>query len=444
MRVVVRDRRPHNGAQNLAEFIVEGGAKLNGEIVASGNKNAALPLLAASLLTTEPVTLRNMPRIRDVLTLIELLSVLGAKVEWIEANAVRVDASGVSACAIDPSLSREIRASILLAGPMLARCGSVSLPPPGGDVIGRRRLDTHFLAFEALGAAVTIDATVYSLERDELVGADIMLDEASVTATENAIMAASLARGVTVLRNAASEPHVQDLCHMLVSMGSTIDGIGTNTLTIHGVKALRGTDFTVGADNVEVTSWIVIGALCGGDQGLLVRNASPQHLPMTRIMLNKLGVRFDARGGDVFVPGRQELVVTPDLGGAVPKIDDGIWPAYPADSMSPTIVAATQARGTVLIFEKMYESRLFFVDKLIAMGAQIILCDPHRCVVVGPTRLRGERVQSPDIRAGLALVIAALCAEGRSVISNVQQIDRGYEGFADKLRRLGANITRSE
>jgi UDP-N-acetylglucosamine 1-carboxyvinyltransferase len=434
----------HTEQHNLAEFIVEGGAKLNGAIVASGNKNAALPLLAATLLTSEPVTLRNMPRIRDVLTLIELISALGAKVEWIEANAVRVDPSGVTACAIDPALSREIRASILLAGPMLARCGSVSLPPPGGDVIGRRRLDTHFLAFEALGASVTIGTSAYSLERDELVGADIMLDEASVTATENAIMAASLARGITVLRNAASEPHVQDLCRMLVAMGSTIEGIGTNMLTIHGVKALRGTDFTVGADNVEVTSWIVIGALCGGKQGLLVRNASPQHLPMTRIMLNKLGVRFDVRGEDVFVPGHQELIVTPDLGGAVPKIDDGIWPAYPADSMSPTIVAATQARGTVLVFEKMYESRLFFVDKLIGMGAQIILCDPHRCVVVGPTKLHGERVQSPDIRAGFALVIAALCAEGRSVISNVQQIDRGYEGFADKLRRLGADITRIE
>jgi UDP-N-acetylglucosamine 1-carboxyvinyltransferase len=285
---------------------------------------------------------------------------------------------------------------------------------------------------------------VYSLERDELVGADIMLDEASVTATENAIMAAALARGVTTIRNAASEPHVQDLCNLLIAMGSEIDGVGTNMLTIHGKHVLHGADFTIGADNIEVTSWIVIGALCGGRDGLLIKNASPQNLPMTRIMLRKLGIRFDARGPDVFVPGMQELVVEADMGGAVPKIDDGIWPLYPADAMSPAIVAATQARGTVLIFEKMYESRLFFVDKLIAMGAQIILCDPHRCVVVGPNKLRGERVQSPDIRAGLALVIAALCAEGRSVISNVQQIDRGYEGFADKLRRLGANITRVE
>ncbi len=327
---------------------------------------------------------------------------------------------------------------------MLARCGSVTLPPPGGDVIGRRRLDTHFLAFEALGASITAAPGFYTLERDELVGADIMLDEASVTATENAIMAAALAKGTTVLRNAASEPHVQDLCRMLVSMGLEIDGIGTNTVIMHGKPTLHGTDFTVGADNIEVTSWIVIGALCGGRNGMLIRNASTQHLPMTRIMLRKLGIRFDVRGDDVFVPGLQELVVEPDMGGAVPKIDDGIWPLYPADAMSPTIVAATQARGTVLIFEKMYESRLFFVDKLIAMGAQIILCDPHRCVVVGPNKLRGERVQSPDIRAGLALVIAALCADGESVISNVQQIDRGYERFADKLRSLGAQITRQD
>lgn len=427
----------------MAEFIIQGGAKLGGEVIASGNKNAALPLLAATLLTDKTVTLHNVPRIRDVLMLIELIRSLGAIVEWIGANSVRVNAAGVSACSIDPGLSREIRASILLAGPMLARCGSVTLPPPGGDVIGRRRLDTHFLAFEALGASITATQRFYSLERDELVGADIFLDEASVTATENAIMAAALATGVTVLRNAASEPHVQDLCHLLGAMGLRIDGIASNTLTIHGAQELSGAEFTVGADNIEVTSWIVIGALCAGDKGLLIRDASPQHLDMTGIMLRKLGIRFEVRGEDIFVPGNQELIVAPDMGGAVPKIDDGIWPLFPADAMSPTIVAATQARGTVLIFEKMYESRLFFVDKLIAMGAQIILCDPHRCVVVGPSKLHGgERMQSPDIRAGLALVIAALIAEGESVISNVEQIDRGYERFSERLRALGANIER--
>jgi UDP-N-acetylglucosamine 1-carboxyvinyltransferase len=428
----------------LAEFIIQGGAKLHGEVRASGNKNAALPLIAATLLTDEPVTLHNVPRIRDVMTLIELVRSLGAHAEWTAQNTLRVNASGVSACAIDPRLSSEIRASILLAGPMLARCGSVTMPPPGGDVIGRRRLDTHFLAFEALGASINVTPRFFSLERDELRGADIFLDEASVTATENAIMAAALAKGITVLRNAASEPHVQDLCKMLRAMGLTIDGIGSNTLTIEGAQRLHGTEFTVGADNIEVASWIVIGALCGGSKGLLIRDASPDQLTMTRVMFRKLGIQFEARGEDVFVPGLQELGMQADMGGAIPKIDDGIWPAFPADAMSPTIVAATQARGTILFFEKMFESRLYFTERLIAMGAQIILCDPHRCVVVGPSKLRGERVNSPDIRAGLALVIAALVADGESVISNVQQIDRGYERFSDRLRALGANIERRD
>lgn len=428
----------------MAEFHIQGGARLGGEVVASGNKNAALPLLAATLLSDEPVTLNNVPRIRDVLMLIELIQTLGATVTWTGANSVRVAASGVSACAIDPKLSREIRASILLAGPMLARCGSVTLPPPGGDVIGRRRLDTHFLAFEALGASITSTPRYFSLERDELVGTEILLDEASVTGTENAIMAAALARGVTTLRNAASEPHVQDLCRMLTAMGLHIDGIGSNTLMIHGVERLRGTEFTVGADNIEVTSFIVLGAVCGGDKGLLIRNAGPENLGMTRLYLRRLGIQFEARGVDLFVPGNQTLRVEAEFDGGITKIDDAPWPGFPADAMSPTIVAATQAEGTVLIHEKMFESRLYFVDKLIGMGARIILCDPHRCVVSGPSHLRGERVQSPDIRAGVALVIAALAADGESVISNVQQIDRGYERFADKLCGIGAQLERRD
>ena len=428
----------------VAQFHIQGGERLSGEVVASGNKNAALPLLAATLLTTQPVTLHNVPRIRDVLMMIELLQTLGTSVSWIAPNSLRVDASQVSACEIDSKLSREIRASILLAGPMLARCGGVTLPPPGGDVIGRRRLDTHFLAFEALGAQIETAPRYFSLSSSGLRGADILLDEASVTGTENAIMAASLARGTTVLRNAASEPHVQDLCRMLVQMGMRIDGIGSNTLTIYGVEKLGGTEFTVGADNIEVTSFIVLGAVCGGHGGMLIRNAGPENLGMTRLYLRRLGIQFETRGRDVFVPGHQELRVESEFDGGITKIDDGIWPGFPADAMSPTIVAATQAVGTVLIHEKLVESRLYFGVKLIGMGARIIVCDPHRCVVSGPSQLRGGLVQSPDIRAGVALVIAALAAEGESVISNIQQIDRGYENFADKLCGLGAVIERRE
>ncbi len=425
----------------MSEFIIEGGARLSGEVIASGNKNAALPLLSACLLTDQPMTLHNVPHIRDVHTMIQLLQSLGASADWVGTNSVRVHAAKVDARDLDPNLCREIRASILLAGPMLTRVGEVRLPPPGGDVIGRRRLDTHFLAFSAMGATIGMNGD-FHLNADGLTGADIMLDEASVTATENAIMAAALAKGTTVLRNAASEPHVQDLCRSLAVMGLRIEGVGSNTLTIHGRDRLRGGEFTIGADNIEVTSFIVIGAVMGDDDGLWIRNASPEHLSMTRLMLRRIGIRFDCVGNDVFVPGNQRLVVEPEFDGYMPKIDSNLWPAYPADAMSPAIIAATQAEGTVLIHEKMFESRLYFVDKLIGMGARIVLCDPHRCVVQGPSKLRGERVQSPDIRAGVALVIAALCAEGTSVISNVQQIDRGYERFEEKLRGIGAKIER--
>ncbi len=426
-----------------SEFIIEGGAKLGGEVKASGNKNAALPLLASCILTDEPVTFNNLPRIRDVLTMLKLLQSLGVTVEWVGENSARLCAANLNPAKLDPQLCRDIRASILLAGPMLARLGEVRLPPPGGDVIGRRRLDTHFLAFSAMGADIGINGD-FHLNASGLNGADILLDEASVTATENALMAAAMAKGTTVLRNAASEPHVQDLCRSLVKMGLRIDNIGTNTLVIQGRERLRGGEFTIGADNIEVTSFIVMGALCAGDRGLLIRDASPEHLSMTQLMLRRIGIRFEARGNDVFVPGNQRLVVEPEFDGYMPKIDDMPWPAFPADAMSPAIVAATQAEGTVLFHEKMFESRLFWVDKLIGMGARIVLCDPHRCVVQGPSRLRAERVQSPDIRAGVALVIAALCAEGTSVIQNAQQIDRGYEMFEAKLRSIGANIERRE
>jgi UDP-N-acetylglucosamine 1-carboxyvinyltransferase len=424
-----------------SEFVIQGGAKLQGEVIASGNKNAALPLLAACLLTDEPLVLHNVPRIRDVEIMMQLLRTLGASAEWIGPNSLRLQAADVNACDLSRDLCREIRASILLAGPMLGRVGEIRLPPPGGDVIGRRRLDTHFLAFSALGASIAVNGD-FQLSADGLAGADILLDEASVTATENAIMAAALARGTTVLRNAASEPHVQDLCHCLIRMGLTIENVGSNTLIIHGRERLGGAEFTLGADNIEVTSFIVIGALCGGERGLWIRKAAPEHLGMTRLVLRRLGIRFDVEGGDVFVPGHQRLVVEPEFDGYMPKIDDNPWPAFPADAISSAIVAATQAEGSVLFHEKMFESRLYWVDKLISMGARIVLCDPHRCVVQGPSRLRGERVQSPDIRAGVALVIAALCAEGESVIQNAQQIDRGYERFEEKLRAIGANIVR--
>ena len=423
----------------MSEFIIDGGQRLKGEVRASGNKNATLPLIAAALLTEEPVTLRNVPRISDVMTLLHLVESLGARVSWPETNTVRIDAKTIDVRALDPRLCREIRASILLAGPLLARTGDVSLPPPGGDVIGRRRLDTHFLAFKGLGARVDYDG-LFRLQSKGLVGADIMLDEASVTATENAIMAAALAKGTTVLHNAASEPHVQDLCHCLNRMGGRIENIGSNTLVIQGVPRLNGCEFTVGADNIEVASFVVLGAVCG--DGVWIRDAAPRQLRMTQIALEKLGIRFEISGEDVFVPGRQTLEVDPDFGGSIPTISDAPWPGYPADAMSVAVVAATQSRGTVLIHEKMFESRLYFVDKLIAMGARVVLCDPHRCVVQGVTRLRGEVVQSPDIRAGVALVIAALCADGRSVIGNVGQIDRGYERFEEKLRGLGAQIER--
>jgi UDP-N-acetylglucosamine 1-carboxyvinyltransferase len=425
----------------MSEYVIEGRARLNGEVLSSGNKNAALPLLACSLLTDQPLVLHNVPRINDVHIMLQLLQTLGVSVEWIDTNSVRVCAAEVNVCALDPDLCRDIRASILLAGPMLARCGDFRMPPPGGDVIGRRRLDTHFLAFSALGAAISVNGD-FHISAERLTGADVMLDEASVTASENAIMASALARGTTVLRNAASEPHVQDVCRCLIQMGLRIDNIGSNTLVVHGRERLHGTEFTIGADNIEVTSFIVIGALMGGERGLWIRNASPEHLGMTRLMLRRIGIRVEVHGPDVFVPGNQRLVVEPEFDGYMPKIDDMPWPAFPADAMSPAIVAATQAEGLVLFHEKMFESRLYWVDKLIAMGARVILCDPHRCVVQGPSRLRAERVQSPDIRAGVALVIAALCAEGTSVIQNAQQIDRGYERFEDKLRAIGAKIER--
>ncbi|HEY67770.1 MAG: UDP-N-acetylglucosamine 1-carboxyvinyltransferase [Chloroflexi bacterium] len=423
----------------MEKFIIEGGHPLSGTVTASGNKNAALPLLAACLLTDEPVTLHNLPAIGDVQTMGELLADVGVSIEKLDPHTWRVHAREVRTSELSRDLFGRIRGSITLAGPMLARTGAVHLPRPGGDVIGRRRVDTHFLALSALGAEVSTDGT-FRLRGGRLYGADILLDEASVTATENAIMAATLAKGTTIIRNAACEPHVQDLCHMLCNLGAQIEGIGSNTLVIHGVERLGGGEYIIGPDYMEVGSYIALAAVTGGK--LLIKNAAPEHMRMVALVFERLGVRFEARGNDIFVPAEQSLTIVPDIGGAIPSIYDAPWPGFPADLMSVAIVLASQSGGTVLIHEKMFESRLYFVDKLIAMGARIILCDPHRCVVQGPSPLHGDEMESPDIRAGMALLIAALCAEGQSIIRNIRQIDRGYEQVEEKLRPLGARIRR--
>lgn len=423
----------------MEKFVIEGGHPLHGVVVPSGNKNGALALLAATLLTDQKVVLKNVPRIKDVETMLAIMADIGVDVEWSGDHELTVQARDLTTTRLNPDLCREIRASILFAGPMLARCGCIDLPLPGGDVIGRRRVDTHLAALRALGAEIEVDAG-YKMRADKLRGQDILLDEASVTGTENTIMAACLAEGTTIIRNAACEPHVQDLARFLNSLGAQISGIGTNTLTIHGVKKLGGGPCWITSDYIEVGSFIGLAAVTQGE--ILIKNAAPENLRMIRLMLERLGVKIEIRGEDVFVPGDQELRVIPDAHGAIPKIDDGIWPAFPTDMMSIAVVVATQAEGTILIHEKMYEGRLYFVDKLISMGARIILCDPYRAVVVGPSKLHGERLESPDIRAGMALLIAALCAEGQSTIRNIGQIDRGYERIEEKLQALGAKIER--
>jgi UDP-N-acetylglucosamine 1-carboxyvinyltransferase len=429
-------------AEALAgSFVIEGGRPLSGRVRAAGNKNGALPILAASLLTHEPVLLQNVPRIRDVEVMLEVIATLGADAEWVGPNEVRVHAEDLARVEIDDDLGRQIRTSILLAGPLLARYGRVVVPPPGGDVIGRRRIDTHVHALSALGARVTVNRR-YEMETDGLRGGFVLLDEASVTGTENTIMAAVTAPGETVIYNAACEPHVQDLCHFLISLGAQIDGIGSNMLRIHGVEALRGGTYRIAPDHIEVASFIGLAAVTGGD--VTIDEVDVAHLQPILPAFAKLGMRIDIDGSSVHVPEGQNLLVENDLGGQIPKIEDGPWPLFPADLTSIALVVATQARGEVLIFEKMFESRLFFVDKLVNMGARIILCDPHRAVVSGPAQLYGQRMESPDIRAGWALLIASLCAEGTSTIGNIVQIVRGYERIEERLRALGAQIERVE
>ncbi|MEP6690169.1 MAG: UDP-N-acetylglucosamine 1-carboxyvinyltransferase [Gemmatimonadaceae bacterium] len=423
------------------QYIVEGGHRLSGTIRPSGNKNAALPIVAAALLTSEPVILENVPRIRDVETLVELLAATGASAEWTARNALRIEAKMVRAASLDPKLCAKIRASILLAGPLLARCGSVTLPPPGGDVIGRRRVDTHFLALEQLGATFTMDRE-FTVSANALRGADVFLDEPSVTATENALMAATAATGVTTLRNAASEPHVQDLAQFLVAMGASIDGIGTNTLTVHGGLPLHGATHRIGPDHIEVGSFIGLAAVTGSE--LRIEEAGIEHLRSVLMGFERLGIVCKVEGKDLIVPADQSREIQSDLGGHVAKLEDQPWPAFPADLMSIAIVTATQCSGLILMHEKMFESRMFFVDKLIGMGAKIVLCDPHRALVAGPAKLRASTMESPDIRAGMAMLLAACCARGTSTINNVGQIERGYERIDERLRVLGAKVTRVE
>lgn len=423
------------------QYIVEGGRRLSGTIRPSGNKNAALPIVAASLLTEQQVTLQNVPRIRDVEILVELVRSVGAKVDWTERNTLHIHAKTVRAAELDPELCRRIRASILLAAPLLARCGEIELPPPGGDVIGRRRLDTHFLALERLGVSFELKDS-FRLTTPALRGADVFLDEPSVTATEQAVTAAAAARGTTVLRNAACEPHVQDLCHFLVAMGCAIEGIGTNKLTIEGGRALKSTTHRIGPDHIEVGSFIGLAAVTNSE--LRIAEAGIEHLRSTLLGFARLGVSCKIDGVDLVVPADQQRVIQADLGGHVPKLEDQPWPAFPADTMSSAVVTASQCTGLILIHEKMFESRLFFVDKLVGMGARIVLCDPHRALVAGPSRLRAATLESPDIRAGMAMLTAALCAEGESTINNVAQIERGYERIDERLNALGANIARVE
>ena len=424
---------------SAVQFIVEGGHRLSGTIRPSGNKNGALPIVAATLLTEHPVTLENVPRIRDIETLVELLRSVGAEAEWTARNTLHVHAKEVRPEKLDQAMSKKIRGSILLAGSLLGRAGRCVLPPPGGDVIGRRRLDTHFLALQALGVEFEL-TDVFTMKTKGLVGADIFLDEPSVTGTENAMIAAVMAKGTTVLRNAACEPHVQDLAHFLVGLGARIEGIGTNQLVIHGAQSLGSATHRIGPDHIEVGSFIGLAAVTRSE--IRIADAGVEYLRSTLMGFERLGIRGVIDGNDLVIPADQERRIQSDLGGHVPTISDQPWPAFPADTMSIIIVTATQCEGMVLVHEKMFESRMFFVDKLIGMGGRIVLCDPHRAIVSGPTRLRGSTVESPDIRAGMAMLLAAMCAEGKSTINNVGQIERGYERIDERLNALGANIER--
>ena len=423
----------------MEKFLIEGGIPLKGEVTPAGNKNAALPMLAATLLSEEPVILHNVPQIRDVIDMRKLLESMGAEVQDLSKTSWKITAKELKPLSLDIELSRRIRASILLAGPITARCGELRLPPPGGDVIGRRRLDTHFLALEALGAEVHYDR-ILEFNANGLKGANILFDEASVTATENAVMAAVLAEGKTIIRNAASEPHVQELCHLLNSLGAKIDEIGSNTLHIEGVPRLHGGEFTIGADYLEVISFVGAAVVTKGN--IRIRNAGVKYLDMVKIVIERLGVSWEVEDDDLLISNEQSMKITPDYGGAIPEIKTNVWPAFPTDLISIVITIATQSEGTIMFHDWMYSGRMYFTDKLVSMGAKIILCDPYRCIVQGPSPLFGEKVDSPDIRAGMALLLAALAADGKSTIRNISQIDRGYADVEQKFKALGAKIER--
>jgi UDP-N-acetylglucosamine 1-carboxyvinyltransferase len=424
----------------MEKFVIEGGVPLSGTITAAGNKNGALPIIAACLLTNDEVILRNVPRISDVEAMTLLLEDLGAHVQWLGPGEVSIQCADITSYAPDRGLSERIRASFLLAGPLLARFGKATMPPPGGDVIGRRRLDPHLDAFRALGASVHYNRDIELEAPTGLRPWDFLMDEPSVMATENALMAAALTRGTTVIRNAASEPHVQDLARMLMLMGAAIDGIGSNVMTVHGVNSLHGCIHEIAPDHIEIGSFIALAGVTGGE--LTVTDTRPQDLRMIRLVFERLGLRTEVNGDHVIVPGNQELVIRNDAGDHQPKVEDGPWPMFPADLTSIALALATQSRGSVMIHEKMFENRLFFADKLQLLGAAITICDPHRAIVNGPRRLHGARVESPDIRAGMAMLIAALCADGVTEIGNVRHLDRGYERIDERLRQLGARISR--
>jgi UDP-N-acetylglucosamine 1-carboxyvinyltransferase len=425
----------------MEKFVIQGGVPLSGELTVAGNKNAALAILAACLLTEEELLLHRVPRIRDNEAQIALLERLGVEAAWVADNSLRLCAARVGDVAVDEELSKKIRASFLLAGPLLARFGKARMPPPGGDFIGRRRLDAHVDAFLDLGARVDGDRWI-ELEAPPggLRACGIFMDEPSVMGTENALMAAALTTGPTTIGNAACEPHVQDLARLLTKMGAPVDGIGSNVMTVQGRDRLGGAEHTISPDHIEVGSFMALAAATGGE--LRIRDVEPGDLLMVRRQFRRLGLTSEIDGADMIVPPEQKLRIRADVGDAIPKIEDGPWPAFPADLTSIALALATQADGEVLIFEKMFENRLFFVDKLVAMGARITLCDPHRAIVSGPSRLHGERLESPDIRAGMAMLIAALAADGVSEIGNIRQIDRGYEQIDERLRALGAKIER--
>src|ERR1700690_173414 len=424
----------------MEKFVIHGGTPLSGTVVPAGNKNGALAILAASVLTDAELALSNVPRIRDVDAMLEILEGLGVDVRWHCDNELTLCGADVDASSVDPALAEQIRASFLLAGPLLARFGRAEMPPPGGDFIGRRRLDPHIDAFEALGAVCDHDRAFILHAEHGLRAADVFMDEPSVMATENVLMAAALTPGTTVVHNAACEPHVQDLARLLVKMGARIQGIGSNLLTVEGAERLGGATHHIAPDHIEIGSFMALAGVTGGE--LRITDTIPHDLRMICLVFEQLGLHSEFDGNDILIPGAQRVKGQADFGGYKRKVMDGPWPAFPADLPSVAVAVATQAEDSVLIHEWMFESRLIFTDKLAVMGADIVLCDPHRAIVTGPRRLRGERLVSPDIRAGMAMLIAALCAEGRSEIGNASEIDRGYERIDERLRELGAQIER--